>query len=58
MALAILASWFYQLAYTDRSWWRSVLEAQVVRVSIAVGMLAYLLIVAQASTKQFIYFQF
>ena len=58
MAVLILAVWVYQLLYTSRSslrWW----------IDVAAGasgpgrpMIAYLAIVAQPSTKQFIYFQF
>jgi alginate O-acetyltransferase complex protein AlgI len=58
MAALILAVWIYQLVYTSRSPLRRVLESSVVRVGLATLMIAYLLIVAQPSTKQFIYFQF
>jgi hypothetical protein len=34
------------------------LEWNAVKVGLAVCMILYLLIIAQASTKQFIYFQF
>jgi hypothetical protein len=50
--------WLYQLLYTSRSYLRRFLEVQPARVGLAMGMIAYLLIVAQPSTKQFIYFQF
>jgi D-alanyl-lipoteichoic acid acyltransferase DltB (MBOAT superfamily) len=58
MAGLILAVWLYQLLYTSRLRLRRLLEVQPVRVGLAVGMIAYLLIIAQPSTKQFIYFQF
>jgi alginate O-acetyltransferase complex protein AlgI len=58
MAALILAVWIYQLLYTSRSPLRRVLEWSAVRVGLATLMIAYLLIVAQPSTKQFIYFQF
>jgi hypothetical protein len=44
--------------YTSRSalrWW---IEVAPVRVGLAALMIAYIAIVAQPSTKQFIYFQF
>ena len=58
MGVLVLAVWVYQLLYTSRSslrWW---LDVQPVRVGLAALMIAYLAIVAQPSTKQFIYFQF
>ncbi len=58
MAFMIVAAWVYQLMYAGRSPVRDVLEWNVVKVGMAVCMLAYLLMVAQSSTKQFIYFQF
>jgi D-alanyl-lipoteichoic acid acyltransferase DltB (MBOAT superfamily) len=58
MAGLVLAVWLYQLIYNSRSVLRRVLEAAPVRVGLAMFMVAYLVIVAQPSTKQFIYFQF
>jgi D-alanyl-lipoteichoic acid acyltransferase DltB (MBOAT superfamily) len=58
MATLILAVWLYQLVYTSRSPLRQVLDWGAVRFGLATLMIAYLLIVAQPSTKQFIYFQF
>jgi D-alanyl-lipoteichoic acid acyltransferase DltB (MBOAT superfamily) len=58
MAILILAVWMYQLVYTSRSSLRWLIEVEPVRVSLAALMIAYLAIVAQPSTKQFIYFQF
>ncbi len=58
LACVVLAVWIYQLLYTSQSPLRFVLEWNAVRVGLAGSMIAYLLIVAQASTKQFIYFQF
>ena len=58
MAILILAVWVYQLFYTSGGALRSLVDAAPVRVGLAGFMIAYLLIVAQPSTKQFIYFQF
>jgi len=58
MAGLILAVWLYQLFYTSDSAFRPYLETGAVRVGLATLMIAYLMIVAQPSTKQFIYFQF
>ena len=54
----VLAVWIYQLLYTSQSPWRRVLEWDAVKVVMVGCMIVYLLIVAQSSTKQFIYFQF
>ena len=58
LAALVLAVWIYQLLYTSQSPLRHVLEWNVVKVATAACMIAYILIVAQSSTKQFIYFQF
>jgi D-alanyl-lipoteichoic acid acyltransferase DltB (MBOAT superfamily) len=58
LAAMVLAVWLYQLVYNSRSVLRRLLEAAPVRVGLAMLMIAYLVIVAQPSTKQFIYFQF
>jgi D-alanyl-lipoteichoic acid acyltransferase DltB (MBOAT superfamily) len=58
MAVLVLAVWLYQLLYTSRSALRWILEVRAVRLGLVLLMIAYLLIVAQPSTKQFIYFQF
>ncbi len=58
MATLVLAVWAYQLIYTSGSSLRRWIDAKPVRVGLAALMIAYLLIVAQPSTKQFIYFQF
>jgi D-alanyl-lipoteichoic acid acyltransferase DltB (MBOAT superfamily) len=58
MAVLVLAVWIYQLLYTSRSVLRWLVDAQPVRVGLAALMIVYLAIVAQPSTKQFIYFQF
>ena len=58
MATLVLAVWAYQLLYTSRSGLRWLVDAVPVRVGLAALMIAYLAIVAQPSTKQFIYFQF
>jgi alginate O-acetyltransferase complex protein AlgI len=54
-----LAVWIYQLMYTSQfPGLRPVLESNVVKVGLTACMIVYLLVVAQSSTKQFIYFQF
>jgi D-alanyl-lipoteichoic acid acyltransferase DltB (MBOAT superfamily) len=58
MAVLILAVWAYQLLYASESRLRRVLELAPVRVGLVVLMIVYLVIVAQPSTKAFIYFQF
>jgi D-alanyl-lipoteichoic acid acyltransferase DltB (MBOAT superfamily) len=58
MATLILAVWVYQLCYTSEGTLRSFTESAPVRVGLAALMIAYLMIVAQPSTRQFIYFQF
>jgi D-alanyl-lipoteichoic acid acyltransferase DltB (MBOAT superfamily) len=58
MAVLILAVWIYQLLYTSRLRLRYILEISPVRVGLAMLMIAYLFVIAQPSTKQFIYFQF
>jgi D-alanyl-lipoteichoic acid acyltransferase DltB (MBOAT superfamily) len=58
MAGHVLAVWLYELMYNSRSALRRVLETQPVRVGLAMLMIAYLVIIAQPSTRQFIYFQF
>jgi D-alanyl-lipoteichoic acid acyltransferase DltB (MBOAT superfamily) len=58
MAILVLAVWVYQLLYTSRSTLRGWIDVQPVRVGLAAVMVAYLAIIAQPSTKQFIYFQF
>jgi alginate O-acetyltransferase complex protein AlgI len=54
----VLAVWIYQLLYTSQSPLRQVLEWNAVKIGLTACMIVYLLIIAQASTKQFIYFQF
>jgi D-alanyl-lipoteichoic acid acyltransferase DltB (MBOAT superfamily) len=58
MAGLVAAVWLYQLVYTSRSALGRLLETSPVRVGLAMFMVAYLLVIAQPSTKQFIYFQF
>ncbi|HYV40119.1 MAG TPA: MBOAT family O-acyltransferase [Gemmataceae bacterium] len=58
LAGLVLAVWAYQLLFTSQSPLRQVLEYRVVKVGLAMLMLAYLMVVAQPSTKAFIYFQF
>jgi D-alanyl-lipoteichoic acid acyltransferase DltB (MBOAT superfamily) len=55
----VLAVYFYQLLYTSPAGLgRRALDWQPVRVGLVVGMFVYLVVVAQPSTRQFIYFQF
>lgn len=56
MAALIIAVWTYQLVYTSE--WRPVVEWPAVRMGLVGLMIVYLLIVAQPSTKPFIYFDF
>ena len=58
MAILVLAVWAYQLIYTSRLSLRRWIDMEPVRVGLAALMITYLAIVAQPSTKQFIYFQF
>jgi D-alanyl-lipoteichoic acid acyltransferase DltB (MBOAT superfamily) len=58
MVILILAVWIYQLLYTSEMRLRSLLELGAVRMALVLLMVTYLAIVAQPSTKQFIYFQF
>jgi D-alanyl-lipoteichoic acid acyltransferase DltB (MBOAT superfamily) len=58
MIILVLAVWAYQLLYASHSPLKRLLELAPVRVGIVAGMIAYLTIVAQPSTKAFIYFQF
>lgn len=58
LASLVLTVWIYQLLYTSRSALRICLETRPVRVGLALVMIWYLLVVAQPSTQQFIYFQF
>ncbi len=58
MAGLIAGVWLYQLLYNSRVALKRYLETSPVRVGVASLMIAYLMIVAQPSTKQFIYFQF
>jgi D-alanyl-lipoteichoic acid acyltransferase DltB (MBOAT superfamily) len=58
MAGLVLAVWLYQLLFTSQSVLGRWLEARPVRVGLAMLMVVYLMVIAQPSTKQFIYFQF
>src|SRR5712692_1127706 len=58
MIALVLAIWAYELVYTSRLGIARVLEWAPVRVGLAVAMIVYLAVVAQPSTKAFIYFQF
>ncbi len=58
MGVLIVAVWLYELAFNSQSIGRRLLETSLVRVGLAMLMIAYLLIAAKPSTKAFIYFQF
>jgi D-alanyl-lipoteichoic acid acyltransferase DltB (MBOAT superfamily) len=58
MGAMIAAVWVYQLLYTSRLTLRRLIDMAPARVALAALMIVYLAIVAQPSTKQFIYFQF
>jgi len=58
MMVMILAVWIYQLLYTSQLRLGKALQLEPVRVGLVLIMVAYLAIVAQPSTKAFIYFQF
>jgi D-alanyl-lipoteichoic acid acyltransferase DltB (MBOAT superfamily) len=58
MAGLVLAVWLYQFLFTSRTALKRLIEIQPARVGLVLAMIIYLLIVAQPSTKQFIYFQF
>jgi alginate O-acetyltransferase complex protein AlgI len=58
MAALVLAVWAYQLLYTSSGRLRWLTLAAPVRLELAALMVVYLLVIAQPSTKQFIYFQF
>jgi D-alanyl-lipoteichoic acid acyltransferase DltB (MBOAT superfamily) len=58
MAGLVLGVWLYQLLFNSKSALRGILTTRPVRVGLAMGMVAYLMLVAQPSTKAFIYFQF
>ena len=58
LAVLVLAVWAYQLLFSSRSRLRGVLEWAPVRVGLVIFMIVYLAVIAQPSTKQFIYFQF
>lgn len=54
----VSAVWVYQLAYSARGRGKAWLDLRPVRVGLALGMIFWLLLVAQPSTRAFIYFQF
>jgi D-alanyl-lipoteichoic acid acyltransferase DltB (MBOAT superfamily) len=58
LAVLVGAVWAYQLVYACGPRLRATLAWAPVRVGLAALMVAYLLVVASASTKAFIYFQF
>ncbi len=57
-AALIAAVWLYQLLYSRGAGLGRALELRPVRVGLAGAMITYLLVLAQPSTKAFIYFQF
>ncbi len=59
MMLGLIALvWMYQLAYSGTSRFKRLLETPAFNVALALLMIGYLLVVAQPSSKAFIYFQF
>jgi D-alanyl-lipoteichoic acid acyltransferase DltB (MBOAT superfamily) len=58
LAAMVGAVWAYQFLFAGGSRLREALYWKPVRVGLAALMVAYLLVVASASTKAFIYFQF
>jgi len=58
MIILVLAVWAYQLLYTSRLGLARLFELAPIRVGLAIAMIVYLAVVAQPSTKAFIYFQF
>jgi D-alanyl-lipoteichoic acid acyltransferase DltB (MBOAT superfamily) len=58
LAVLVLAVWVYEVLYTSRGLLGRWVDAAPVRVGLAALIITYLAIVAQPSTKQFIYFQF
>lgn len=58
MVMLVLAVWVYQLLYAGESRLRRLLELAPVRVGLVACMIVYLVVIAQPSTKAFIYFQF
>jgi D-alanyl-lipoteichoic acid acyltransferase DltB (MBOAT superfamily) len=58
MLLLIFAVWMYEFLYNAGAKTRFVLQWAPLRVGLVAGMIAYLAVVAQPSTKAFIYFQF
>ena len=58
MLVLVLAVWAYQLLYASRLRWKVILELTPVRIALVVFVVVYLAVVAQPSTRAFIYFQF
>lgn len=58
MAFLIGAVWAYQLMYSSPGRMKLALDMPVVRVGLAMSMIAWLAFVAQPGSKAFIYFQF
>jgi alginate O-acetyltransferase complex protein AlgI len=58
MAFLIGAVWVYQLVYSSPTRLKLALDVPIVRVGLAMSMIAYLAFVAQPGSKAFIYFQF
>ena len=57
-AVLVGAIWVYQFVYSARTEGSRVLAWPTVRTGLAAAMVVYLLLIAQPSTKSFIYFQF
>jgi D-alanyl-lipoteichoic acid acyltransferase DltB (MBOAT superfamily) len=58
MLVLILAVWLYEFLYTSAQVTRRLVDLVPVRLALVIFMIVYLAIVAQPSTKAFIYFQF
>jgi D-alanyl-lipoteichoic acid acyltransferase DltB (MBOAT superfamily) len=58
MLVLVLAVWLYELLYESGPRLRGALASAPVRLALHLAMIAYLAVVAQPSTKAFIYFQF
>ena len=58
MLALVLGVWAYQFLYSEENAMKRVLDLAPVRVGLAVIMVLYLVLLAQPSSEQFIYFQF
>src|SRR5581483_491789 len=58
MLILVSAVWIYQLLYTSTSPMKRVLDLAPVRIGLMILIVTYLALIAQPSTKAFIYLQF